>query len=109
MQVLTLLATLGCSPTRPPPPASARPADLAEWSPPTPACPGGTLSALQARMSVTPLSDGAAPDTATQAADRHYTFWFSTDPESPDYWSFGGRLVARGDCIVHAEVTRYDN
>lgn len=40
---------------------------------------------------------------------RFYSFEFTTNPNSDQYWGFRGYLVAEGDCIVHVEVTGYDN
>lgn len=41
--------------------------------------------------------------------DRLHSFQFTTNPDLPDFWGFSGYLVSRGDCIIHAHVTSYDN
>ena len=91
--------------------------DFTVRSPPTDVCPGGTISHLRARMAVSEPKDLAVlrerfPDTVLSQIsqdDRLYTFQFSTDPDSGNFWGFSGYLVARGNCIVHAEVTGHDN
>ena len=91
--------------------------DFTDRSPPTDTCPGGTLSHLRTQMAISEPSESAAlrdliPDNIfpmlTQD-DRLHTFQFSTDPDSDDFWGFSGHLVTRGDCIVYAAITGYDN
>ena len=43
------------------------------------------------------------------AADRIYAFGFNARAVDGGAAGFSGYFVARGDCIVHVEVTRYDN
>jgi len=43
------------------------------------------------------------------AEDRIYGFQFMTDPASGDFWGFTGYLVARGECMIHVEVTSHIN
>jgi hypothetical protein len=91
--------------------------DFASYSPPTEECPGGTVGQLAKRMAVSPpylLADfePAVPSrlrSGITGDHRLYSFQFSTDPDSGNYWGFSGYLVARGNCIVHAEVTGHDN
>jgi hypothetical protein len=91
--------------------------DFADRSPPTDACPGGTLSQLHTQMNVSvPLALADAevdmPDalrSRIKDGDAFRTFEFDTDLNSSAYWRFSGYLIARGDCIVHAETTGYDN
>ena len=91
--------------------------DFTDRSPPTDECPGGTLAHLRTRMAVSEPDNLAAlrlviPDTIRPQLlqdDNLHTFQFSTDPDSSNFWGFSGYLVARGNCIVHAEVTGHDN
>jgi hypothetical protein len=91
--------------------------DFATRSPPTDECPGGTIKQLGTRMAVSSpyiLADfePTVPNlirSRISSDHRLYSYQFSTDPESDNYWGFSGYLVARGNCIVHAEVTGYDN
>lgn len=90
--------------------------DFTDRAPPTAACPGGSLAALRGAMSIQDVdaSSGAnelpaAVRAGLAAEDRVHRFLFSTDPDAPGYWGFSGVLVARGDCILHAAVTGYDN
>lgn len=111
------LAAVACSNTELLSPRSEWGADFADRSPPTSACPGGTVEQLATRMDVS--SPYALTDFGPKVSDRirariagdHrlYSVRFATDPEADGYWSFSGYLVARGDCIVHAEVAGYDN
>ena len=91
--------------------------DFTDRSPPTDKCPGGTLTQLRTRMAISdPLTlaeiSSDIPDSIRSRivdSDRLYSFQFSTDPDSGDFWGFSGYLVARGDCIIHAKTTGYDN
>ncbi|GAB3358546.1 hypothetical protein GCM10027430_29160 [Lysobacter tyrosinilyticus] len=91
--------------------------DFTDRSPPTAECPGGTLDHLLTRMAVSaPYTAGEfeedIPDSVRlrlTSDDRLHTFQFSTDPDSGDFWGFSGYLVSRGNCIIHAQVTGYDN
>lgn len=112
-----LLAASACSNAELLSPRSGWGADLTDRSPPTKACPGGTVEQLATRMDVS--SPYALADFEPEISDRirtriasdHrlYSVRFGTDPDADGYWGFSGYLVARGDCIVHAEVTSYDN
>ena len=113
---LISFAPLACSGTQLLSPRSAW-GDLASRSPPTEECPGGTMSQLRTRMAVS--SPYSLADAGPQVANvirprisnehRLYSFQFSTDPNSDGYWGFSGYLVADDNCIIHAEVTGYDN
>jgi hypothetical protein len=91
--------------------------DFASRSPPTEECPGGTINQLRTRMAVS--SPYTLADFGPQVASlirprilsehRLYSFQFSTDPDSENYWGFSGYLVAHDSCIIHAEVTGHDN
>ncbi len=91
--------------------------EFTDRSPPTDRCGGGTLGHLRSRMAVSEshaLSDfrGHMPDSIRAQIlddDQLHTFQFSTDPDSVGFWGFSGYLVSRGDCVIHAEVTGYDN
>lgn len=111
--------------------------DFTRFSPPTPACPGGSLAALKTRMSVigphTPASletmaararqDDQEAETTTMVPasvsapikarlkdfHRIHAFDFMTDPDRSPWWGFHGVVVTDGDCIVHVEVGGYDH
>ena len=91
--------------------------DFVRNSPPTTECPGGALAHLQTQMVV---SDPLPPDVLrTQVpAELHqylkeddsiHQFWYTTDPESDDYWGFSGHLVARAGCVIFVSDLSYDN
>lgn len=111
--------------------------DFTRRSPSTPTCPGGSVTALTAHMDVigphtlasfeqmaaraTPR-DREAETTARfphavsayvkeqlMDSDRIHAFDFTTDPNISPWWGFHGFLIARGDCIIHVEVTGYDH
>ena len=42
-------------------------------------------------------------------ADRIQSFSFRSGPESGTYWGFDGYVVVRNGCVIHAEITNYDN
>lgn len=91
--------------------------DFTSRSPATAECPGGSLAHLGTRMTVsapytlerfrTPVPDPIRSNVVS--TDRLHLFQYTTHLDSGDYWGFSGYLVARGDCIVHAQVTGYDN
>ena len=91
--------------------------DFTSRSPSTSECPGGSLVHLRAQMTVSAphtLAEFQArvPDlirSRISGGDRLHSFQFSTYSESGNYWGFSGYLVARGNCVVHAQVTEYDN
>jgi hypothetical protein len=94
--------------------------DFLSMAAPSPTCPGGSLESLRKHMAVS--APYAAPD-AFQAAthhalptligvvpsDRYYSFSFRSDLPGGGFWGFGGYLITRGSCIIHAEVTSRDN
>jgi len=91
--------------------------DFLARSPPTEHCPGGTVSHLRTQMAVEDARTQAQFDlpiedairSKLEADDRFHRFRFSTDPDAEPYWGFEGVLIARRDCIVHVEITGYDN
>lgn len=114
---LVPLAFAACTGSRLLSPRSTWGGDFADRSPPTEECPGGTLRQLGERMAVSSPQDptdveGSIPDAIrSRMTEQHrlYSFDFAMNPNADDYWGFSGYLVAQGDCIVHAEVTSYDN
>ena len=111
------LAAIACASGQSLSPPSSWGSDFTDRSPPTDACPGGTLSHLRTRMTISEPSDLATlrqliPDKILPMLtqdDRLHRFQFSTDPDSGDFWGFSGYLVARGDCIVYVSAMGYDN
>ena len=111
--------------------------DFARYSPPTPACPGGSLAALKTRMSVigphtpasfeemlararqenqeagtttvVPSSVSAPVKARLKDFHRIHVFDFMSDPNRSPWWGFHGVVVTDGDCIVHVEVGGYDH
>jgi hypothetical protein len=113
--------------------------DLARFAEPTEACPGGSLEQLRQRVGVAgpssieeldrreaaaevaDLKAGAATSIVwfypvsdfirqkLRAPAELYTFEFSTDPSASPWWGFRGLLVAREDCLIHAEITGFDH
>lgn len=91
--------------------------DFARHAPATAACPGGSLdrarSALRVRGPLQPeqLESPLLPEILARlrTGDAVYSFdaFFNEPGQRP--WGFAGHLVAHGDCIVHADVTGYDN
>lgn len=114
---LASLAAIACGGSELLSPPSTWGGDFTDRSPPTDECPGGTLAQLRTRMGVSEpytLLDSpfSVPDTVESKIsdkDRLYSFWFSTDPQQPNYWGFGGYLVARQNCIIYVELTEHDN
>ena len=114
---VTSLAAVACGGNHLLSPLSAWSKDFTDRSPPTDECPGGSLAQLRTHMKVSEprtLSESTfrIPDAVKSRIsdkDRLYSFWFSTDPQLPNYWGFGGYLVAWQDCIIHVEVTEHDN
>ena len=111
------LATIACGGGQLLSPRANWGSDFTDRSPATDECPGGTLSQLRTRMSVSVPQDLAEfgqdiPESVRSQISRNdklHTFQFSTDPASVDFWGFSGYLVAQGDCVVHAQVTGHDN
>lgn len=111
--------------------------DFTRLSPPTSACPGGSVAALRTRMQVMgpytlasfkTMEASAKPEaseagTSTvflyplsafieqriRASDRIHTFDFASHPDESPWWAFRGVLAARGDCIIHVDITGYDH
>ena len=108
-------------------PVRVVPSDSSQWDKdflrmvePAPTCPGGSVDSLRKRMAVSgPYISRAAFEAANRRAlpplggvapgDRYYSFSFRSELASGGFWGFGGYLVTRGTCIVHAEVTSRDN
>jgi hypothetical protein len=111
------LASIACSGGHLLSPTSSWGGDFTDRSPPTDHCPGGTLAELRTRMTVSEPNDLATlrtgvPDTIRSQLskdDMLYTFQFGTAPDSINFWGFSGYLVARGNCVIHAEITGRDN
>jgi len=113
--------------------------DLARFAEPTEACPGGSLKQLRQRVGVagpSSIEELDRQEAAAEVADRKagpgrsivwlypvsdfirqklrapaelYTFEFSTDPSVSPWWGFRGLLLAREDCLIHAEITGFDH
>lgn len=91
--------------------------EFTDRSPSTAECPGGTLTHLRSRMAVSGSYtvgefEERIPDSIRLRLtddDRLHSFQFTTNPDLADFWGFSGYLVSRGDCIIHADVTSYDN
>jgi hypothetical protein len=113
--------------------------DLARFAEPTKDCPGGSLEQLRQRVGVAGPSSIEELDRQQAAAEMEdrkagaatsivwlypvsdfirqklrapaelYTFEFSTDPSVSPWWGFRGLLVAREDCLIHAEITGFDH
>lgn len=91
--------------------------DFVRLSPPTEQCPGGSLSQLRLRLAVSdphprPELVLRLPEllhVELDTEDELYSFQFSTDPDSADFWGFSGYLVGRSGCIVHVGALGYDN
>lgn len=91
--------------------------EFVRYSPATDKCPGGTLAQLQNRMEVSHPLPGSALRERVPAElhaqlhveDTMHAFWFTTDPDSGQYWGFNGHLVARAGCIIYVSMLGYDN
>lgn len=113
--------------------------DLTRFAEPTPDCPGGRLEQLRQRVGVAGPSSVEELDrqeAEAEAADQKagpamsivwlypvsdfirqnlrapselYTFEYSTDPDKSPWWGFRGLLVAREGCLIHAEITGFDD
>ena len=94
--------------------------DLAPQITPTDACPGGTVEALSSRLVVSPGFSSVisyAKETqekmptleGVRAGDSFHQFSFRQDLPDGGFWGFTGFLLARGGCIIHAQVTSFDN
>ncbi len=114
---LTSLAAIACGGVQLLSPPSTWGKDFMDRSPSTDECPGGTLAHLRTRMAVSEPQNLAEfrphiPDSIhaqISGDERLHSYEFSTDPHSGNYWGFSGYFVSRGNCIVHAKVTGYDN
>jgi hypothetical protein len=86
---------------------------------PTKECPGGTVEQLRKYMYVSDpisaLDSGAAQRFPLQAlrgiedSDGVHEFYFSSELPGGSFWGFGGHLISRGACVIHAKVTTIDN
>ncbi|KRD75947.1 hypothetical protein ASE43_14060 [Lysobacter sp. Root983] len=93
--------------------------DLYRFVQPTPDCRGGTVEQLGKRMEVSEpyLAEAFEKAYATTIPfkrelapmDRIHSFSFRSEQAGTPYWGFDGYLVARGGCVIHAEITNYDN
>jgi hypothetical protein len=113
--------------------------DLARFAEPTQDCPGGSLEKLRQRVGVagpSSIEELDRQEAEAEVADHKagpgrsivwlypvsdfirqklrapaelYTFEFSTDPSVSPWWGFRGLLVAREDCLIHAEITGFDH
>ena len=86
---------------------------------PTKQCPGGTLDDLRSHMHVA----GPYSPKEYRAADRGYlnfpqevqdhdlvhSFYYSAQSPKGRHWGFGGYVIVRDTCIVHADIDGYDN
>ena len=115
--VVTAASVIACGGSQLLSPPATWGEEFTNRSPSTDSCVGGTLGHLRSRMTVSEphaLSDyrGQIPDSIRAQIlddDQIHEFQFSTDPDSAVFWGFSGYLVSRGECVVHAEVTGYDN
>jgi hypothetical protein len=94
--------------------------DFLSMSEPSSACPGGSVEALRKHMTLSsPYGSAEALQAASLRAlpqlsgvapgDQYYSFSFRSELPGGTFWGFGGYLVTRGPCVVHAEVTNHDN
>jgi hypothetical protein len=86
---------------------------------PTNECAGGTIAQVRKHMSVSApytsqefeaAQDGSfhsVPDVP--ASDRLHSFSFRSELDDRSFWGFEGYLVARGECVIHVQVTSHDN
>ena len=93
-------------------------ADFQRVSPATPACAGGTIEALGHRSTLSQayapkafeaLHPGVLATRGLRASDRFYAFHFRSELPGGSFWAFGGYVVVRDTCIIHARVNTYDN
>lgn len=94
--------------------------DFAGYIQATTACPGGTIEGLRRRMMVSdPLESPRAyhaainetlpPLRGLMPGDAFRQFQLNAELPDGSSWGFGGFVVERAGCIVHAEVTSHDN
>ena len=97
--------------------------DLVRFMQPTKECAGGTVEQLETRMAVSKpylmeefeaTQGGAvalkgAVDGALLDADRLRSFSFRSDLPGGTFWGIDGYVVVRNGCVIHAEITSYDN
>ena len=86
---------------------------------PTEECPGGTVEQLGKRLTLSEPFSAQASDVArrfsvptlrgTEDSDWVHEVYFSAELPGGSFWGFSGYLVARGSCVIHAEVTTIDN
>ena len=86
---------------------------------PTAACPGGEVASLRTQLEVSsPFTSPAAFSAATGeklpelegtlTGDTTHQFSFHAELPDGTVWGFSGFLLARGPCIIHAQVTSID-
>ena len=103
-----------------PSPLASWPNDLRARIEPTPACPGGTVESLRKRMNVSASFDSPEafqavvrerlpPLMGLMPGDAFHQVYFHADLPNDTFWGFGGYIVVRAGCIVHADITSYDN
>jgi len=94
--------------------------DFADHVEATPRCPGGTVEGLRRHMTVSDPFDSpggylaATNETLPQLrglkpGDAFRQFRLSRQLADGSFWGFGGYVIERAGCIVHAEVTSHDN
>lgn len=93
--------------------------DLRPMITPTEQCPGGTVEQLRKRIFVSEPHSTLTLDAAqrlsqsalrgVEDSDLMYEFHFSSELAGGGFWGFGGYLISRGECVIHAKVTTIDN
>lgn len=94
--------------------------DFAGYIEATAACPGGTIEGLRRHMTVSDLFDSPGayhaatnetlpPLRGLMLGDAFRQFLLNAELPDGSSWGFGGFVVERAGCIVHAEVTSHDN
>ncbi|HEY1136132.1 MAG TPA: hypothetical protein VGE64_01435 [Xanthomonadaceae bacterium] len=94
--------------------------DFADHIEATAKCPSGTVEGLRRHMTVsepfdTPQAYSAAtnetlpPLRGLMPGDVFRQFQLSAQLPDGSFWGFGGYVIERDGCIVHAEVTSHDN
>ena len=93
--------------------------DFLDLVAPTKECPGGTFEQLSKYMYVSDQTSVQDSDTARrfqvhalrgiEDSDGVHEFYFSSELPGGSFWGFGGYLVSRDACVIHAKVTTIDN
>ena len=92
--------------------------DFLRISRPTHDCAGGTVEELGKRTVLSqPYSPiefeafhlGALSIRGLKDSDRFYSFYARSELPGGSFWAFGGHVIVRHTCIIHAQVTTYDN